>query len=840
MRRTTRRRSARWRILRWDLTPEPVLYDFVAHVREARVTIADRPCRWQTGRPRGGGLGQGPMQPGARHQCDARRSWLWVGATVQEDLELLPRHCIWQHPAAPEVIAATFEDVPLGDRVVLAGDIYYEHERMLEHGPVEVALYLDGVPLGRMIHRDGDGLEGDAGLHADPGARRPRAGRHPRRGDRARPGPAHLLLGRDHARGGGRVSRSIGARDHLVGLCIAAAYVALLLVSSRELGMSRDEGFYVDAANRYAAWFEQLGEDPSAAVTPEAVQRGWEYNHEHPSLVKSTFALMWIAQQRWELFELPSMAYRFGGMLSGGLLLWLIYIFGARAYGRQAGIFAAFAFALMPRVFYHSQLDCFDIPIALALTAVAYCWWRSLTDWRWALVAGVVFGLALETKHNAWTLPAILWVHWVFVALGRRDRAGEPGPRRYVFMTLAILGPLLALGGTLYFGVLVPTLPAQMNLPGTVELALLPIPLYLVSIALVGRWARARRWQRLVPWGLVAMAVIGPVLFVALWPWMWFETADRFREYASFHLNHTHYNMAYFGENYFAPPMPIGFPWVMTLFTVPLVTIALALSGIVARARALLPPGLLERLWPIGRAEPDSSRTDVLMFGMLLAPMVVISMPWTPIFGGTKHWITAYPFLAIFSGIAYVFVARAVRERLPEKVPVKRYVASLGVATVLMRRRRSRPFTATRSGCRTTRTRPAGVPGAADHGMNRQFWGFTTGSLTGWFTEQMPEGGSVWICDTTWTAWRMLQDDGHLPSNIRASGDLYGADYAIVHHEHHFVEVDYQIWAAWGSVQPVHVLTYDGVPIVSVYENPRHRARRLRGGAQGSRGSPVR
>jgi len=145
------------RIFRWDLEPEPVLYDFVAHVREARVTIGDRACRWQSGRPRGGGLGQGPMQPGGRHQCDARRSWLWVGPTVQEDLELRPRHCIWQHPAAPEVIGATFEDVPLGDRVVLAGGLYYEHERMLEHGPVEVAVSLDGTLLGRMIHRDGDG-----------------------------------------------------------------------------------------------------------------------------------------------------------------------------------------------------------------------------------------------------------------------------------------------------------------------------------------------------------------------------------------------------------------------------------------------------------------------------------------------------------------------------------------------------------------------------------------------------------------------------------------------------------------------------------------------------------
>ena len=39
--------------------------------------------------------------------------------------------------------------------------------------------------------------------------------------------------------------------------------------------------------------------------------------------------------------------------------------------------------------------------------------------------------------------------------------------------------------------------------------------------------------------------------------------------------------------------------------------------------------------------------------------------------------------------------------------------------------------------------------------------------------------------------------------------------------EDHFAEVDYQIWATWGRPAPVYVLAYDGVPIVSVYRNPR-------------------
>ena len=64
--------------------------------------------------------------------------------------------------------------------------------------------------------------------------------------------------------------------------------------------------------------------------------------------------------------------------------------------------------------------------------------------------------------------------------------------------------------------------------------------------------------------------------------------------------------------------------------------------------------------------------------------------------------------------------------------------------------------------------------------------------------------------------------DRLLRADVRAAWDLGSADYALVHHEDHFNEVDHQIWASWGRPAPVYVLTYDGVPIVSVYRNP-HR-----------------
>jgi 4-amino-4-deoxy-L-arabinose transferase-like glycosyltransferase len=556
-------------------------------------------------------------------------------------------------------------------------------------------------------------------------------------------------------------SVATGWRDHLAGALLAAAYVAVLLGTSTDLAMSRDESFYVVAAERYGAWFRELAADAGAATQQPVIDRAWGYNHEHPALMKSLFALSWLAHERWDLFANDSVAHRFPGMLTAGLLLWLVYVFGARAYGRMAGAFAAGALALMPRFFYHAHLNAFDVPIVLMLTLVTYCYWRSLERPRWALATGLAFGLALATKHNSWILPGVLLIHFGWVAWGelRARRLGD--------------APRLSL----------------------------------------------------VPWWLLAMLALGPPIFLGSWPWMWNDTWERIGGYVAFHVRHDYYNMAYFGRNYFEPPFPVSFPFVMTLYTVPLTTVALGLLGVATCARALLPPGLADRWWPEGRVSADAQHTQVLLLGCMLAPLVVIALPSTPIFGGTKHWMPAYPFLALFAGAAFIravhvlrgYVPPQVRARTPSHlVPI--LAAALLLAPAAVETAHSHPFGLSHYGFAA-----GGVPGAADDGMNRQFWGFTTGSVASWLAEQLPNGGSVWICDTTWQAWRMMQRDGMLPSNIRATGDMARADFALVHHEHHFAEVDFQAWVLMGSPRPAHVLTYDGVPIVSIYEHPRRR-----------------
>ena len=535
-------------------------------------------------------------------------------------------------------------------------------------------------------------------------------------------------------------ARALKRRDHLIGAGLCIAYVLLLVATAPDLAMSRDESFYVHAAKTYASWISQLFSDPAAAFTRDSIDRAWAYNWEHPAWMKLSFAWSWLAHKHLGLFASESLAFRFPGMLTAGLLLWLIYAWSASVMRRQGALFAALAFALMPRVFYHSHLACFDIPITFFVTLTAYAYWRALADRRWIPFVGVAFGLALATKHNSWMLPGVFLIHFLWLRLDE---------------------------------------------------------------------VRARHNERSSIAWLPSMLIVGPLVLIGTWPWLWHDTWSRLLGYVTFHLRHVHYTYAYLGVSYFEPPLPVSAPFVMTLFTVSLTVLVLSLLGLYHQREGLRPP---RRIQP---GDATGRRTEVLWLGCMLAPLLAIALPSSPIFGGTKHWIAAYPFLALFAGWGLV----ALSERAELEVWTGLRWPSWAFAALCLlpgagQTVHSHPF-----GLSHYTPVAGGVPGAADLGMNRQFWGFTSGSLAKWIASKLPDGGSVWICDTTVGAWAMMQSDGLIPSNVRAASSMSAANLVLVHHEAHFNEVDYQAWVAFGSVRPVFVLRYDGVPIISVYEN---------------------
>src|SRR6187549_1507264 len=198
--------------------------------------------------------------------------------------------------------------------------------------------------------------------------------------------------------------RKLDRWDLTVCLLLAGCYLALLLSTVHDLGYARDEGFYFQAARSYEAWFELLGTDLTQALEPLTVDRYWSANHEHPALMKSLFALSHrYLFTGWQLFREQGTAYRFPGMVISTLGVLVTYLWGARESGRLAGVVGALSLALMPRVFYHAHLACFDMPVCAMLLLTSYAFARSLQGgWRWSAATGIIYGLLLDTKHNAW------------------------------------------------------------------------------------------------------------------------------------------------------------------------------------------------------------------------------------------------------------------------------------------------------------------------------------------------------------------------------------------------------------------------------------------------------
>ncbi|MFZ5895303.1 MAG: ArnT family glycosyltransferase [Myxococcota bacterium] len=595
--------------------------------------------------------------------------------------------------------------------------------------------------------------------------------------------------------------------DRRIAFLLGASYVALLYFTAPAVGYARDEGFYFVSANAYREWFALLFSEPLRALSRGEVERYWSVNHEHPSLMKVLFCAsheLFHSKLRWMP---PGVSYRFPSMLIAGGAVALLHHTAARSYGRLAGLVAALAFAFMPRVFFHAHLACFDVPVAALWLLCGYAYLRSLEGQRepsgstWAYRTAICYALLLDTKHNAWLFPAIPVAHQLLMRLG--DHIAD-----------------------------------------------------------------RKRGRPYVPKVFFTTALLAPVLFYALWPWLWYDPWHKLLEYVRFHTQHEYYNMEFLGQTYWKPPMPAGYAWLMTLATVPTTTLLLALLGVGAWFFARTPgapapaapsPAPPEPVVPARRAlttssvrtgraplaprsplpaparspvpaapPPKPSASEALPAAILASPelfwilaVLVSYAPWwsqsTPIFGGTKHWLTAYPFLALLAGRGFQLLAEHLAEFAREKKFTKFSLPLLGAACVsavsVVMALRVHPF-----GLSAYTPLVGGAPGAATLGLNRTFWGYTTASLADFINERAAQDASVYVHDTALPSWEMLRADGRLREDLRASLSITGSSLALYHHEPHMGRVEYQIWVDYGTSVPAAMLTHDGVPVTWIYD----------------------
>ncbi|MBK6686548.1 MAG: glycosyltransferase family 39 protein [Deltaproteobacteria bacterium] len=530
---------------------------------------------------------------------------------------------------------------------------------------------------------------------------------------------------------------------HLV-LLLAAAYFVILWVTAPTVGYTRDEGYYFKAAEEYAGWWGVLFSSRFFEAFSDAeIRRFFSYNTEHPPLVKLTQGITFHVLSEWLGLAKPAQGFRATGFLFGGLSMIATYLLGRDLVGKGVGVLAALLVATMPRYFYDAHLACFDVPITAMWTFSLWAFHRALIAPperanRAAIVAGLVFGLGLATKLNVLFLPAVfVFLWWV----------APPTPIRFALAT----GPS---GGR------------DLRLPQ-------------------------------VPRVLVACALIGPLVLIAVWPWLWHDTFLRIGQYIGFHLHHEHYPILYLGRLWVEPPFPWSFPVVMTWYTAPSPLVWLGALGFLV--------GLLRLLF-------RRSLSDALLLAATFIPIFLIAMPNTPIFGGVKHWYNALPTLSILAARTAFEAVQAFRSTDTQRRPAYALISALMLGPGIMGSIHSHP-----NGIGYYNELAGGFRGGAELGMQRGFWGGLAYPLYPDFgTRLPPQQTRVFFNRTNYDAYRMYRREGVFPAPISYANEPKQSQVSVIFEQPEHAEKASETWGLFGT-RPISGVYQDNVTLVQLY-----------------------
>ncbi|MCP4501298.1 MAG: hypothetical protein GY822_15165 [Deltaproteobacteria bacterium] len=544
--------------------------------------------------------------------------------------------------------------------------------------------------------------------------------------------------------------------------------VLLLSQTSQSVGFTRDEGYYFKAGELYFGWFKDLwrmwGEGRFLEpFTQVVIDKHWSYNHEHPVLMKTLFALSWGIGKEWlGVFDSHASAFRFPTWCFAGLTNVLLYALGKHLHSRRVGIVAILLWMSLPRAFWQMHLACFDIPVCAAHLWLVGSWFRFRGSWKGAFVIALSFALAVATKHNVLVTPALFVFHWI-LAEAKRPQSLDVGIR-------------------------IPPLPVAF----------------------------------------FTLAFLSPILFTIHWPYLWPAPLERIGWWLGFHLQHEHYPILWFKELLIRPPFPVSFPFVMSAVTMPVPVLILLVSGTFL-ASVVTVRFLWDRLWnglanvelvraPLTDASGSSTGNVLLQLLMNAAfPFALIALPSSPIFGGTKHWMNALPFLCLIG--AWALEEAYARLKLAFPKLMGKQLNKWGIPVVMTL------LCALPGTWYSMRIHPYGLSsynalvgfarGAANVGLQRTFWGYESREALPFINEHTRKNGSVHFGDTNRDDYKMYKREGFLRKDIRLRSGVRGADVASVQPQGEFKKQWMKVLNQWkrGPDKVVHI---EGVPLLTV------------------------
>lgn len=201
-----------------------------------------------------------------------------------------------------------------------------------------------------------------------------------------------------------------------VALFLGVFLLAALTIS--DYGVVWDEPWYFHASDLEIHWFADLGKNLLRGKLAESLQdkiilEAWHWDTLHVPHPPFSRILSGLSKALLSSLIDKFTAYRLPPALLFALLVTVMYLWMSQLFERMTGLFSALTLLLMPNLFGFAHFAVTDMPLAALWFLTVYCFWRGLTDWRWSVVLGCVWGLALSTKFPALLIPIplLLWAH---------------------------------------------------------------------------------------------------------------------------------------------------------------------------------------------------------------------------------------------------------------------------------------------------------------------------------------------------------------------------------------------------------------------------------------------
>lgn len=154
----------------------------------------------------------------------------------------------------------------------------------------------------------------------------------------------------------------------------------------------------------------------------------------------------WIIWLTTAFFGDAEWAIRIGSPLLHALTSLLVFGIARRCFNARIGMLSAIAYLTTPGASYSSGLISTDVPLLFFWAIALYAFVRAMDDprWRWAILAGIAFGLGLEAKYAMFYVLLCAGIAAIFSSDARKVVLSGHG------VAILVIGLLLLLPNVLW------------------------------------------------------------------------------------------------------------------------------------------------------------------------------------------------------------------------------------------------------------------------------------------------------------------------------------------------------------------------------------------------------